>query len=54
MKTPTVSRLAEKLVAGGEKSDERNRKYEIISGVHVQAMLCHIDNAFCPLARDLS
>lgn len=31
MKFPAVSRLAEKLVAGGEKSEEGNRRYETIS-----------------------
>lgn len=31
MKFPAVARLAEKLVAGGEKSEERSRKHETMS-----------------------
>lgn len=49
-----VSRLAEKLMAGREKSVEGGRKYEMIS---VCLCVCNVvphHQAFCPLAKNLS
>lgn len=49
-----VSRLAEKLMAGREKSVEGGRKYEMISMCLCVCNVVPHHQAFCPLAKNLS